>query len=455
VTDIRVYAQRAEVFTQTGDAYSAQVMRDKPLGYWRLGERSGNTAYDFSGWGRDMATGASHGSPTMDVTAINPHAVTSCFTFDGSDDRCQLAYASWMESSSFTVEAWIKRAATGAYHQILDRDMDSTGTRVFQFRASSTNKLEFIVHTSEGIYTVTGSTTLGSGTVYHVAATFSGTSLKCYVNGLEDGQTTCIGTLNTHGSTDFIHIGASAGIYNLFNGQIQDAAFYGKALTAEQIASHYRARRVQYLLYDDFSRVASTNSLGAGLYGPAPTYENNFGGSASSWSSDGNLLVSSVENEGKISWDLGTTSYILESVLGSSSPQDAGMCFRWSGTGYYWMAYLGAGGTSNQGFYTYDQSNYTLQQSTTAVTWAAGDTMRVVNTPTGFELFRKASGQSYFTSLGARHNDSNYSGSTKVGFRANNGVVKWGQISAQTPGPAHMRELSGTRMRSAQTRSRI
>jgi hypothetical protein len=85
--------------------------------------------------------------------------------------------------------------------------------------------------------TVQGTTPVKMGTVYYVVGTYDGTTLRLYVNGvLENSAVTAYqqATATQPGFT----IGARNSV-GYANASIQDVAIYNRALSAQEIQTHY------------------------------------------------------------------------------------------------------------------------------------------------------------------------------------------------------------------------
>lgn len=94
--------------------YRAAVMNDEPVAYWRLGEASGTTM--------SSETGSNHGAYVSGITLGEPGAIpgntaagenTSGFGA-GVSGLTGFAHGTSESTSDFTVETWVKTAATGA-----------------------------------------------------------------------------------------------------------------------------------------------------------------------------------------------------------------------------------------------------------------------------------------------------------------------------------------------------
>lgn len=230
----------SEVLGGGGASYADEVLADTPLAYWRLGDSSGTTCADSSGYARDMTYS---GSPTLGVAGALVDDVDTAVTFDGTNDMASIADAAWMDASSITCEAWIKTSVTTGNHAILFRDdqgINGGGRRSFQF-LQATDKLRFVGLTM-GV-SADSTVVIADGAWHHVAATVDGSNIRLYVDGELD-TTTAMGA-GIASSSEPMYIGFSGGYFGInnwyFDGQIDEVAYYGTALSGERIAAHHAA----------------------------------------------------------------------------------------------------------------------------------------------------------------------------------------------------------------------
>lgn len=227
--------------------YSSEVLADTPAGYWRLGEASGTSAADASGSARH---GTYVGTPTLGVASVlASDAANTAVVLNGSTQRVTVpASGGAFGAASFTIEAWIKTSTTNKYSAILDRD-DGNTQRAWQFRIEqTTGKLQFLrVMDGAGtvsVVSVISSAVVADGMVHHVAATYDGTTIRVYVDGVESGSAAAAGGIRSapgYGLTIGRSGSSSSNGETDFNGTVDEVAYYGAALSAARIAAHYTA----------------------------------------------------------------------------------------------------------------------------------------------------------------------------------------------------------------------
>ena len=218
--------------------YSSAVLSDSPLAYYRLGEASGTTMVDSSGNARD---GTYVNSPALGATGLLTNDTDTAAGFGNVGANSPYAYVvdddAYDGLSTFSVEAFIRPSSVSGTPMIASRD--DSGSRSWQFRLNA-GKLEF-VKIANGTVTASSSATLSIGTIYHVAATYAGSTVRRYINGAQDGTVSTSGDLGTVNC--WLRIGSrrTTTTTDYFSGTIDEVAVYGTTLPAGRIAAHYAA----------------------------------------------------------------------------------------------------------------------------------------------------------------------------------------------------------------------
>ncbi|MFC1706546.1 LamG-like jellyroll fold domain-containing protein [Planctomycetota bacterium] len=217
-------------------AMPATVGSLNPVGYWRLTEPSGTSAWDESG-------NDHHGTYEGDVTLDQAGAFMdpdSAVLFGGTNGRVNLVDEAIAASgnSARTLIAWVKTTSTDPEAVL------ATGSPV----ASQAFNLVIGYGGNPGLFGVMGHTTNhfpGSGIAvsddhwHMLAAVFDGGStLRTYVDSSLDNEFTA--TFNTQGQQNYI--GQSndvGGNERYFNGLIDEAVIYDRALSQLELNALY------------------------------------------------------------------------------------------------------------------------------------------------------------------------------------------------------------------------
>jgi hypothetical protein len=195
------------------------------VGYWRLDEGSGTTAADASG---NSNHGTLVGGPSWSAGQF-----AGALSFDGVDDYVNCGNgASLNITSRITVALWVKSASLPAQYDALLMKTNSTSwTNGYGLFYNSSNQVRFFVsHWSANV----ASATITSPTQWnHIAGVFDGSSVRIYVNGVEGTSDPYTGAITSTTASLAIGRGAS-NLYN-FNGLIDEARIYNRALSAAEI----------------------------------------------------------------------------------------------------------------------------------------------------------------------------------------------------------------------------
>lgn len=130
-----------------------------------------------------------------------------------------------------TVEAWVYTNSTYGLQTVVGNYVGPDMT--FLLRLDDLHPAFWV---NNGIFTsVVGATTLDLNTWYHIAATWDGSDIKIYVNGVLDGSEPCTGNFVTNSDPFKIGGGLSNGT-EFFSGKIHGVRFWNAAKTEAEIA---------------------------------------------------------------------------------------------------------------------------------------------------------------------------------------------------------------------------
>ena len=149
-------------------------------------------------------------------------------TFDGTGDALLIDHQGSMRfgTGNFSMEFWYRPTSRTTNYPVIfsNRNGFSSGNIVFHDRhASNTSKLTvWIYNLNSGAPIFTTTTTTVNGTWYHIALTRSGTSLKLFVNGTQEGSTyTTSANIDTGAGSDLYYL-SFPGSDSEYNGFIDE-----------------------------------------------------------------------------------------------------------------------------------------------------------------------------------------------------------------------------------------
>jgi hypothetical protein len=193
---------------------------------YAFNETSGATAKDATGHG---LTGTVSGA-----TWVAAGKYGRALSFDGDKDQVTIADNTRLDlTTGMTLEAWVQPTTTSGWRTVMAKEQGD-GMVYGLFGSSDTGKAAADVFTTSGFNT-RATTALSTSTWTHVAATFNGSTLTIYINGVASSSRSVSGPLKT--STGVLRLGGTSALGQWFKGRIDEVRIYNKALTAAQILS--------------------------------------------------------------------------------------------------------------------------------------------------------------------------------------------------------------------------
>jgi hypothetical protein len=173
---------------------------------------------------------------TITATSLT-YAADGTFSFNGSSNNLNIGSFGGY-STNITCEAFFKTTSAATWKNIV---CGPTGDLIFTING---NLVNFGCQGNTPIPHANFSTTIvNTGNWFHAAATYDGSTVKIYVNGVLESTTARSGTI-TAGAKN---IGSSSGGSNeYFNGTIDNVKIYNRALSAAEIQQNFAALRGRY-----------------------------------------------------------------------------------------------------------------------------------------------------------------------------------------------------------------
>jgi hypothetical protein len=176
--------------------------------------------------------GTNHGYLTN--TTFSPGKVAQAFNLNGTNAFIQVPHSPSLNiTNQISMLAWINPSSANAMARILDKH--SAGGSDGYHLGVATNRMQVKV----GSVLIYGKTAIPLNTFTFVAATFDGSSLKLYNNGVLDTNHVSATTIPTNFLA--LRIGADLAAASNFKGLIDEVMLFNRALTAAEIQSIYNA----------------------------------------------------------------------------------------------------------------------------------------------------------------------------------------------------------------------
>jgi hypothetical protein len=218
-----------------GGSYAKAIAEDAPVSWWRLGESPGTAVAADQ---QALNPGTYSSGTTLGAPSLLPSEPSNkAASFDGVKGAVKVASSSSLNlGSPFSLEAWIKPGklpAAGSFASVLSKAESYS----LQFNGP---RLEFTViqsGTRHRLQAPSGAVVAGS--VYYMVGTYDGTTQRLYLNGTQVASASLSGGASV--TANPLYLGSWAGGEEFMTGTIDEAAVYGKALSATQITKHYAA----------------------------------------------------------------------------------------------------------------------------------------------------------------------------------------------------------------------
>jgi hypothetical protein len=224
--------------TNAPKSYSATVLADAPVAYWRMAEMTGTAMADATNNKND-----GHYDGIVMLAQPGPIAGdgSTAVAFDGATGAASVPSSSTLQMNWVTIELWINKRADTEFGVYVAKNVAGGGgpsSGWFQLLNDHHNGgLQFRV-TGDVDPILVSKATLDVNTWYYVVATYDGVAAKLYINGKLDS--TLAAVVAPAQNADPLYIGRRAdGFFT--NALIAEVAIYPKALSAERIAAHWRA----------------------------------------------------------------------------------------------------------------------------------------------------------------------------------------------------------------------
>lgn len=202
---------------------------EAPVLHWTMDESTGSTAQDSS---------ASDNDGTVAGTAAwTLGRVGNAIDLNGSNASVAAASLATTKNDNVTMSSWVKWDGATSGNQMIMYNGHSGGNGYgLLVHHSNGNKVTILLG---GVAFASSQVTLPVGQWTHVAAVRRSGTWNLYV----DGQSVAVtnATATTHTPTGGTTAGASPSGAEHFNGAIDEVKIFGSALTADQIASEFRA----------------------------------------------------------------------------------------------------------------------------------------------------------------------------------------------------------------------
>ena len=206
---------------------AAQDLTEGLVGWWKFDEGSGAVAADSSGNGND-------GTLNGPVEWVEEGKIGGAMAFTGPYNYVQVQDSSSLNmTQQLTIAAWINPSWTGN-NRIMQKSSGGGDNQYRLLKEWGDNMIFHVPGLSNDRLEFVGLPPVGEWT--HLAATYDGSMMKVYYNGVVAGEQEATGQMGVSDGTLCIgtkHETAPAG--DEFNGMLDDVRIYNRALSASEI----------------------------------------------------------------------------------------------------------------------------------------------------------------------------------------------------------------------------
>ncbi len=208
------------------------------VSYWKFDEGAESTVSD--------SVDANHGT-IYGAQWTTDGMVNGALSFDGSDDYVEVPTSANLDiTDAITLEAWVNPQTVGAWKRVIVKGEDITPsdlrTWAYILGLSQGGGVYFALFAGNSQTYINGAVTkIPTNTWTHIAGTWDGGMMRIYVNGIEQSseKLSFSGPINVVTHPLKFGIAPHSGVPYAFNGKIDEAAIYNRALSAAEIQQHY------------------------------------------------------------------------------------------------------------------------------------------------------------------------------------------------------------------------
>ena len=240
----QVTSVKAKLMLAAPVGYPAAIVADNPLAYWRLDEASGALARDVWGGHDGAYANATLGLPGYSLIDTDTSIGLNRSTPGGVSIADNSAFNFTGGTPAFTLEGWVNFTDfQGVQRLFSDVDYSVVGAGSgIGFGVVDENTLRFTTYGVQDFdLPLGGYGPLSPSQWYYLAGVADGAgNFNFYLNGQQVGVKPFNGA--AVGSTKPLCLGHTPSNNEAVNGQIDELAVYGTALSADQVLAHYNAR---------------------------------------------------------------------------------------------------------------------------------------------------------------------------------------------------------------------
>lgn len=189
---------------------------------------------------RDLSTSNTSGSLLNGPTFNSSNG--GSIVFDGVDDQVNANAIN--VGINFTVNVWTKVNSTTRMILLSNAYLYTTN-KGFLFNVGNNGTDLFLALGQDQQYRISSNGYVSANTWFCASATFDGTTIKLYYNGIETTYQATVGSISTL-VYDANPLFLGKGTYDTFQGNIAISQMYNRALSASEVQQNFNAQRQRF-----------------------------------------------------------------------------------------------------------------------------------------------------------------------------------------------------------------
>ena len=204
------------------------------VAYYRMNDGSGTVAAN-SATNSSGINGTLVGSPTWISSPVQ--FSKNSLGLDGTNDVVTVPNSSSLNiSSAITIEAWVYATSTATVQNVVSKSSFSVNNGyIFPRTDDGWNTTNFYLHIG-GSWRILGAPFPSRNAWHHLAATYDGSFIRIYINGVQAASAPQTGAITTNANN--LAIGNQLGYSEFFGGRVDEIRIWNVARTQTEIASN-------------------------------------------------------------------------------------------------------------------------------------------------------------------------------------------------------------------------
>lgn len=204
-----------------------------------LKEEASGTRYDYTPNGYHMTDNNTVGYSSDSMEGVN----SADYERDSSEYLSRADPPNLKITGDLTLGCWLRCESQGGTRQLISKYISSAGNRSYKLQISNSTQVYFLVSSDGSAYTICSGNlgAISNDTWYHVVGVYNGTDMRIYVDGSLDSATNNPKTYSSgiYDSGTAVTLGADGAGGNLFDGKMDVAAIFNRALSAAEVSDWY------------------------------------------------------------------------------------------------------------------------------------------------------------------------------------------------------------------------